>query len=75
MATVPTDAELLEKVRHAPGGTLDRNAADVTINGRRLSARSLTELLALRKNLEWRAAWARGTERRGARLASGREGC
>ena len=55
---VPTDAELLDAVKRAIGGTLDRNAAAYLVNGKRLESLALTELLAVRADLETRVARA-----------------
>jgi len=57
MAT-PTDVELLDAVKQAMAGTLDRNAAAYLVNGKRLESLALTELLALRKDLELRVSRA-----------------
>ncbi|HUX02585.1 MAG TPA: hypothetical protein VMY35_16615 [Phycisphaerae bacterium] len=56
--TVPTDQELLDAVKRAILGTLDRNAAAYMINGRRLDSIPLPELLAARADLEARVARA-----------------
>ena len=61
--TAPTDAELLEKVKEALGGTLDRNAASITIAGRTLGSLRISELIALRNDLERRIAIAAGKGR------------
>ena len=58
MATTPTDAELLDLVKQALGGTLTRNAGAYTVNGKRLDSIPLPDLLALRKDLELRVARA-----------------
>ena len=58
-----TDAELLVLVNSAIGGTLDRNAQQLIIAGRSITALSMSELLVLRNDLEWRIARAAGTLR------------
>jgi len=58
MTTVPTDAELLDLVKQAIGGTLTRNAGAYSLGGKRLDSLPLPDLLALRKDLELRVARA-----------------
>lgn len=61
MPTTPTDAELLDLVKQALGGTLQRNASALrTDSGRQIASLSITDLIALRKDLELRVAAAAG---------------
>jgi len=46
-----TDAELLVKVEAALSGTLDRNAQQLSINGRSITSLSIKELIDLRATL------------------------
>jgi hypothetical protein len=56
----PTDEQLLDLVKQALSGTLTRNAASVSIAGRSLASLSISELIALRNDLERRIRAAAG---------------
>lgn len=60
MPTTPTDAELLDLVKQALSGTLSRKAQQATIAGHTITSLSITDLIALRKDLETRVALAAG---------------
>jgi len=63
VSTEPTDAELLTAVKLAIKGVLEGPGANYTIRGRTVGSLSLTELMAVRNDLEQRIARADGNAR------------
>ena len=58
-----TDAELLTAIESALSGTLDRNAASISINGRSITSLSFKELMDARDNVKAKIAKAAGSGR------------